>query len=168
MNPTPIPHSVWRSNDGAYTVTIGRACFGAMLQLAKEHAPTEVGTPLVGSYSDDGHLAHVQSLAPVTHDSQGGRTTFLRGVAGLRDFFRKVFKRSGGMRHYVGEWHSHPGGTPFPSGTDEVNTLEIARDPSAHCPECILVILAFADQDADLGVYVFSRTRGRIVLGRVG
>lgn len=163
---TPIAHGTWRSNDGVYTVTIERTCFEAMLRLARERMPVEVGTSLVGSYSDDGHRAQVQSLAPVTSDSRGGRTSFQRGVTGLRDFFRKVFKRSGGTTHYVGEWHSHPGGAPSPSRTDEANTMEIARDPDARCPECILVILALTDTDADLGVFVFSRTRGKIVLRR--
>ena len=161
------PHSVWRTEDGVYTVTVEYACFESMLQLAGERAPVEVGTSLVGSYTDDGHHAYVRSLAPLTPDSQGGRFTFQRGVAGLRDFFRKVFKRSRGMTHYVGEWHSHVGGAPIPSGTDDTNTMEIARDPSALCPECILVILALREKKVELGVYVYSRKHGRLTLARI-
>lgn len=154
----------WRSADGKYTVTILRACFDDMLRLARSQAPVEVGTSLVGSYSDDGHHAEVQSLAPVSQDSRGARATFHRGVAGLRRFFRELFATSRGRTHYVGEWHSHPGGAPFPSGTDEVNTLEITHDPKSMCPECILIILALRDDIPDLGVFVFSRVRGRIDL----
>lgn len=157
-------HSSWSSPDGAYVVTIGNECFDAMVRLARKHVPVEIGTPLVGSYSDDGRQAHMSALAPVSADSHGARTTFHRGVAGLRRYFRELFKSSRGRSHYVGEWHSHPGGAPFPSPTDETNMLEIANDPKAECAECILLILGLDEAGTDLAVYVFSRARGRVDL----
>jgi integrative and conjugative element protein (TIGR02256 family) len=165
---TEPSHSSWRSTNGKYAVTIGWDCFEAMLRLARRHHPNEIGTSLVGSYSDDGHGAFVAGLAPVSDDSHGARTTFHRGVAGLRRFFEKLFTASKGRSHYIGEWHSHPGGAPVPSSTDEANTLEIANDPRAQCGECILVIVALQRNKAVLGVYIFSRGRGRTALIRVG
>lgn len=157
-------HGTWRSPDGEYTVSISRRVFENMLRLARERAPMETGTALVGSYSDDGHDAVVTELAPLTADSRGERFTFHRGVAGLRRFLRSVFRKSAGRTHYVGEWHSHPGGAPVPSPTDEENAMEISVDPKAQCAECILVILGLNDQTVELGIYVFSQTRGRIDL----
>lgn len=157
-------HGTWRSPDGECTVSISRPVFEDMLRLARERSPMETGTALMGSYSDDGHDAVVTELAPLSADSRGERFTFHRGVAGLRRFLGRVFRKSGGRTHYVGEWHSHPGGSPVPSGTDEANTFEIANDPKAMCGECILVILALHDDGPDVGVFVFSRVRGRIDL----
>ncbi len=136
-----------------------------MLALAKEHAPNEIGTSVFGSYSADGFHAAILGRAPVAADSEGGRFSFLRGVRGARSFFSALFKKSGGKRHYVGEWHSHPGGLSTPSYTDDENQSAIARDVRTNCPECILVIVGgnFHD-DPLLGVFVYSRERGRIEL----
>jgi integrative and conjugative element protein (TIGR02256 family) len=137
-----------------------------MRRLAGEHAPREVGTALVGSYSDDGREATILGLAPITPDSRGARFTFHRGTRGLVSFFVDLFRRSKGLSHYVGEWHSHPGGAPSPSGTDDENMLAIARDPMAKCPECVLLILATGQDRAELGAFVYSRIRGRTPLSR--
>lgn len=164
---TATEHSVWQSSDGDYTVVVERHCFEEMVRLARRHFPNEVGTALVGSYSDDGHVARITGLAPVTADSRGARTAFERGVRGLRDFLARLFRRSGGLEHYVGEWHSHPGGSAFPSSTDERNTMGVARDAGAQCAECILLIVAVDPDHADVGAWVFSRERGRVDLARL-
>lgn len=157
-------HGTWRSKNGEYAVSISMRVFEDLVRLARKQAPAEIGTALVGSYADDGHEALVTELAPVTADSRSGRFTFHRGVAGLHRFLRHIFSASRGRTHYVGEWHSHVGGAPVPSSTDEENMMEIAGAPSAQCPECILIILGLNGDAVDLGVYVFSRTRGRIDL----
>ena len=157
-------HAAWHSKCGRYNVVITRTCFEEMTKLAREHLPEEAGTALAGSYSDDGFQATVASLAPYTVDSRGHRSRFHRGARGLATFFRDLFRSTRGLVHYVGEWHSHPGGRPFPSGVDDANALAIASDPSARCPECILVILAVTERAAECGVFVYSRREGRIQL----
>jgi hypothetical protein len=42
----------------------------------------------------------------------------------------------------------------------------IARDPKAKCPECVLLIVATTGNDAEIGAFVYSRTRGRVPLSR--
>ena len=136
-----------------------------MTEMAQEHYPNEVGTSLVGSYSDDGFEASVLELAPLSSDSKGSRTSFYRGVAGLRNFFTKLRKIFSGGRYYVGEWHSHPDGKPIPSGTDNRNQLEIAKDTKTDCSECILIIIGGTDSNFDkIGVFVYSRKHGRVML----
>jgi integrative and conjugative element protein (TIGR02256 family) len=160
-------HSRWRSSCGTYDVTVSTTCVQSMARLARSHLPREVGTALSGSYSDDGHMASVTGLAPVSPDSRGARFSFYRGARGLFEHFHNLFRSSRGRTHYVGEWHSHPGGAPHPSGTDDRNMLAIARDPKTLCPECILLILAIHGQGEDLGVFVYSGNRGRVVLERM-
>ena len=157
-------NGTWRSTCGKYTIHVRRDCIVEMVALARTNAPNEVGTSLVGSYSDDGYTATVTRLAPIAQDSRGARFTFERGARGLMTFFRTVFADSKGTIHYVGEWHSHPGGEPRPSGTDDASMFAIAKNRKALCPECLLVILAIRGEDVRLGAFVYSEKRGRVDL----
>ena len=136
-----------------------------MMEMAQVHAPKEVGTSLIGCYSDDGFEASVIDLAPLSSDSKGSRISFYRGIAGLRDFFMKLRQTFNGKRHYIGEWHSHPDVAPFPSRRDDKQQLAIAKDTNTDCPECILIIIGHTLSNVDeIGVFVYSRKRGRIPL----
>ena len=146
-------------------MVLSDACISEMLLLAKRHNPTEVGTSLVGRYSDDGYTAFVDRTAPLTPDSRGSRMAFSRGVSGLKEFFRTLVTASGIHPHYVGEWHTHPGGAPYPSHQDDVSQSAIAKDPKTCCPEVLLIIVG-GDilTNINVGVFVYSRERGRIDL----
>ena len=155
----------WQSDCEQYTVLISESCLLKMTEIAQAHYPNEVGTPLVGCYSDNGFEASVLDLAPLSSDSKGTLTSFHRGIAGLQKFFAKLRKIFSGKRYYVGEWHSHPNVAPIPSGTDDRNQLAIAHDTKTNCPECILVIIGgFLSNFSELGVFVYSRKRGKVIL----
>lgn len=153
----------WQSDCEQYTVIISESCFFKMIKMAQTHYPNEVGTSLVGCYSDDGFEASVLDLAPLSSDSKGQRTSFYRGTVGLRKFFAKLRQTFSGKRHYVGEWHSHPDGAPTPSGTDDRNQLDIAMDTKTNCPECILIIVGGPNFN-EMGVFVYSRKQGKVIL----
>ena len=154
-------HSAWRSQCEQYTVRLTQSALDQMLQLCRDHFPNEVGTSLVGSYSDDGSTASITGLAPFTTDSKQTPVSFVRGVLGLDGFFRRVFRRFGGQRHYVGEWHSHPNGSSTPSPTDDANQLQLCRDSANDCSEAILVIVGFKPDENGLSVWVYSATNGK-------
>lgn len=156
----------WTSQCGAYTVVLEDRFLREALELARKHVPKEIGSALVGRYSADGNAARVVGVAPVPPDSKSYRYKFVRGTVGLRAFFADVFSKSRGRQHYVGEWHSHPGGAPVPSPTDDKNQEDIVRDVTARCPECILVIVALGGARVERGVFVYSKTRGRVSLLR--
>ena len=165
---TNRPPLKWQSNCEQYTVLILESCLLKMTEMAQVYYPNEVGTSLVGCYSNDGFEASVIDLAPLSPDSRGSRSSFYRGVAGLRKFFEKLYRTFSGKRHYVGEWHSHPDGVPIPSGTDDQNQLAIAEDPETGCPECILIIIGGTLCNFDeMGIFVYSREHGRIILSPV-
>ena len=156
---------IWKSDCKRYTVIISNSCLLKIKEMAQEHYPNEAGTSLVGCYSDDGFKASVLDLAPLSSDSTGSRTSFYRGIAGLRGFYKKLRRTFLGKRYYVGEWHSHPHGAPIPSHTDNRNQLEIAKDTKTNCPECILIIIGGSLSNFDeMGVFVYSRKRGRVLL----
>jgi proteasome lid subunit RPN8/RPN11 len=156
----------WTSKCGTYTVVLEESFIYEAAELARKHAPREIGSALLGRYSADGKLARIVGTAPVPPDSKSYRYRFIRGTVGLREFFDAVFAKTFGQQHYVGEWHSHPGGAPTPSRTDNENQEDIARDAAARCPECILVLVALQGDRVARGVFVYSNTRGRVSLER--
>jgi hypothetical protein len=160
-----VPPLLWTSTCGTYRVRILRRCFRRMQRLAIEHCPNEVGTSLVGQYTPDGHEAIIVTIAPLPADSTLGRWCFTRGILGLREFFESVRRRFRGRRRRVGEWHSHPCVAPIASGTDDYHQTELARSEAEKLSEAILVILGDnLEKKPSLGVYVYSRMRGRIQL----
>ena len=161
-------NSSWRSACGLYTVHVSSKSLDCMARMAVATLPSEVGTSLVGSYSDDGFVARVEELAPLPSDSRGSWSAFHRGVLGMTNYFTKLFADSSGKRYYVGEWHSHPDGSPHPSGTDDAALHAICRDARTKCPEVVLVLLGGSIRHLpSIGVYVYSRTRGRVTLVRL-
>lgn len=136
-----------------------------MLSLSEQHYPNEIGASVYGSYSRDGFEASVLGNAPIPSDSESHRCAFRRGGNGVANFFSNLFKMSHGCKHYVGEWHSHPGGPAEPSGIDDRSLLEIANNRVTNCPECILILVGGKiDQAPELGVFVYSRVQGRVTL----
>lgn len=155
----------WQSEDGRYSVRINRRCVHRMKRMAIAHRPNEVGTPLVGHYSRDGQIAYITSIGPLPPDSKGSRFSFTRGVVGLSDFFQRLSRQCRGQRYRVGEWHSHPGATPEPSPVDDKNQGALAADDRERLPEAILLILGGdAEHKPTLGVFVYSKSRGRVEL----
>lgn len=162
------PPLKWQSKCGRYSVSISAACMAKTLQTARAHYPHEVGTSLVGHYSKDGFDAYVMDTAPLTPDSRGSPRFFHRGIGGLRRFYVRLRRRHRGKRHYVGEWHSHPGKPPIPSAIDDQSQASISASTETNCPESILVIVGGALlEEPELGVYVYSRRRGRVDLARL-
>ncbi len=159
----------WMSACGRYHVSISEKCLGEMLALCRQNLPREIGSSVYGTYSADGFHARVLGNSPVAADSACGRFSLYRGSTGSAQFFGNLFRRTRGKQHYVGEWHSHPGGPPAPSATDNRTLRAIAADTATNCPECILLILGGnLVRDPTLGVYVYSRQRGRIDLSAEG
>lgn len=158
---------VWRSQDSRHTVILEYSAFEKMKQLAEHHFPNEVGTALVGSYSDDGFIATIKELAPLTIDSHGSRRYFVRGVKALAQFFTRIFKQSNGLMHYVGDWHSHPNSVANPSLMDDENQSAVSADLAADCPESILLILGGRSREfEEIRAFVYSRKNGRVDLFR--
>ncbi len=70
-----------------------------------------------------------------------------------------------GKMYYIGDWHTHPNGSSTPSKTDDINQSAVASDKKANCPENILVIIGGSlNESPEIGVYVYSRRKGRIDL----
>lgn len=160
-----IPIAHWSSEDFLYNVYLTNKCFEKIKKIALEYYPNEVGSSLIGNYSDDGFSANIITVGPIPPDSSASRTSFNRGIKGLKDFFDSLRLKFGYSKHYVGEWHSHPNGDPFPSEIDDKNQFSISADPTANCPESILLIIGHKFGGLDnLKLFIYSNKKGRVPL----
>lgn len=110
-----------------------------LLRHAGQAGNLETGGILMGRYNDHHDCATVDYISGPPLDSQQDRTTFVRGVKGLRAIVARFWTKE--RRYYLGEWHFHPGASPDPSQTDLATMAAIARDSKYACPEPILLIL---------------------------
>jgi proteasome lid subunit RPN8/RPN11 len=158
----------WVSSCGRYTVYFKKYCFEIILGISIKHLPNETGSSMVGYYSQDGFEAFIEEISLVPRDSKSSKYSFIRGTAGLRQFYKMIKSKYSGLLFYVGEWHSHPFAVPYPSATDDINQFAISNDKATNCPESILVIIGEdLKNDPNYHVYVYSRKRGRIQLIKV-
>lgn len=158
----------WRSECGRYTVHLDAQLLSKISGIARQHLPNEVGSSLSGYYTEDGFDAYVLDTAPVPPDSNGSRTSFERGIEGLKGFFSSLTGNRTSRQHYVGEWHSHPTGGARPSSTDIKSGMDIAHDKNAPCKEIISLILGNINSPIlDLSVSVYSARNGVIALSGV-
>jgi integrative and conjugative element protein (TIGR02256 family) len=151
----------FRSEDGAFGVSIGPETLTNVLKECHDSAPAETGGILVGHYNDALDIAVVTDASERPPDSKSGRTWLVRGTAGLQGWLDLLWSSSK-RRYYLGEWHFHPGGPPEPSPTDVKQMGNIACSPSYRCPEPVLLLVGgSAEGRSDVRVFVFIKKNRR-------
>lgn len=151
------------SEDHRFGLRIPAETLARMLELCRRDAPKETGGVLAGYYTNAHDCAVVTGVSEAPADSGSGRTWFVRGTAGLQRWLDGLWRRE--RRHYLGDWHSHPGEAPDPSPTDVAQLKEIASDESRKCPEPILVLVGGRAVDAfDARAFVFPRAGSLVEL----
>ncbi|MCA9749178.1 MAG: Mov34/MPN/PAD-1 family protein, partial [Romboutsia sp.] len=115
----------WISDCGRYTVFLSDKCYNKVLSIAAQYFPNEIGSSLIGSYSSDGYDAYIKDITPITIDSISTRYSFVRGIKGLKKYYKELLKKNDEL-YYLGEWHTHPNGKTNPSSTDDNNQFDIS------------------------------------------
>jgi integrative and conjugative element protein (TIGR02256 family) len=114
-------------------------------QLAGRARNHETGGILIGEYLDGGQTVRITEVTGMPEDSQFGRAWFKRGQQGLVSLLRDRWAIG---QHYVGEWHSHPGGSAEPSHSDIAAMRKIAQDPLYRCNAPILLVVGGRPPDS--------------------
>jgi integrative and conjugative element protein (TIGR02256 family) len=107
---------------------------------AKEHSPRETGGMLIG-YATDGAIV-------VTRSIDGGPNSVRK-----RDRFEpdgewqqveleRIYRASGRIETFLGDWHSHPRGLGRPSRRDRATARAVARSRSSRAPNPLTLITA--------------------------
>lgn len=117
------------------------AVLAELRRLAGEALPNETGGTLIGYYGDGGRVAQVERALGVRRGARQGRSHFYRPSDAVDGQLAEIYRASGGRTYYLGEWHSHPGSAPGPSGTDLHTMHDLARSPMVATDTPVLLIL---------------------------
>jgi len=110
---------------------------------AEQWAPDETGGALMGYATADGLV--------VTNLIDGGPGAVRTPSAFTPDGdyqlseMAALYERSGRLHTYIGDWHTHPKGSPSYSTVDRGALRTVARSPEGRCDQPLMVILAGLD-----------------------
>ena len=116
-----------------------------MITEASDRELLETGGVLLGWRNGaDVVVSHVVGPGP---GAQHERTTFHPDSAWQAERIAELYELSGRRLEYLGDWHTHPGGRPWPSRRDAGTLRHIAASAEARCPDPVMVILGSAAAD---------------------
>jgi integrative and conjugative element protein (TIGR02256 family) len=108
--------AVARHSDGTRDVTVPVSVLEQLTAFAQGRKRKEAGGILLGRiYRDHDDIV---CLAEPSAGDRAGLFSFLRRRAPAQKKIDDAWNRSGGHIAYLGEWHTHPGSIPLPSGQD--------------------------------------------------
>lgn len=119
---------------------LGRSAVSDILIEVAKWPLRETGGALLGWREDDEWVVHTV-LGPGPR-ARHGFSTFEPDAEWQVERGRSIYRESGGMIAYVGEWHSHPRGSRRPSRQDTITMREIASDPAFRAPEPLSAIIS--------------------------
>lgn len=150
----------FRSEDGRFGVALPAEAVRRMRAEALAAGASETGGILVGLYNEALDTAIVTQAEPPPPDSSGTRTSFLRGVVGIRELLLRLWKRPV-RTYYLGEWHVHPGFSPERSDQDDDTMLGDGLREAFDCAVPVLVILG-GDPAGTWGLRAWAYPRGQV------
>lgn len=152
----------------AATVWIPASVVQALEREADEHYPRETGGALLGfaDAADEGLLQIVTQTGPGP-EAGHFRHRFEPDCEWQERRIATIYLESGRLTTYLGDWHSHPGGTKRPSRLDRKTAVAIARTPAARAPYPLMLILAGEPGDWTVGSYRYRRRRLRAARTRL-
>lgn len=122
---------------------IPRKVLEQMVLDAARWFPDETGGAFMG-YEAEGGLV-VTDLIDAGPLAKRSPTSFTPDADFQLADMARIYHESGRIHTYVGDWHSHPDGSPGYSGIDRAALKTIARAPGARCPKPLMVILGLGE-----------------------
>jgi integrative and conjugative element protein (TIGR02256 family) len=131
----PLTHSVaW----------LHKAAEEGLLIQADQHAPNETGGLLLGYRHTPNEIVITETIGPgpaAVHRRIGFNPDTEWQARELSRRYAEAERRI----HYLGDWHTHPGGKTSMSRIDRQTLGVIARYPDARCPRPVMAVLAGGD-----------------------
>lgn len=126
------------SKDNNFGLRISNSNLKKIINFCEKSFPTETGGILIGSYTKSLDCAVIETITGPPKDSKSSSNWFKRGVRGLKKLLETYWKNN---HFYIGEWHFHPCGEPFPSKTDQNQLKVIGKSKDYDCSAPILIII---------------------------
>jgi len=148
------------SSDCRFTVILKKAALSAIRESTRRAKNCETGGILIGMVENSGQAIVVEATSKPKGSIFTWRS-FLRKRDGLESLLKSRWEQN---LYYLGEWHSHPGGSPVPSEQDRTTMRGIATSEDYRCSTPILVILGTAEGLETLSVTVFPKGERDVAL----
>lgn len=122
---------------------IEESILNEMGNLGILHYPNEFGGFLIGKYSSDLKTLLIENyILPIKYN--GFPYSFERSIEGIRVAFKNLFSKK--KLYYIGEWHTHPGGSTRYSHTDLIAMIKTVECETVKIVNPVLLILAVNKQ----------------------
>jgi len=156
---------VWRFHERGCAVRMPGEVLTAMREMAANSRPRETGGTLVGHYSEDLQEAFVTAALEADIGARKQRARFYRPPDDVDGQLARIYEESGGLTHYLGEWHTHPGVAPTPSPTDLATLRGLARSRSVATDTPFMVILGGSLQTRAAASCTLAERTERTLIG---
>ncbi|MBR9883480.1 MAG: hypothetical protein GYB21_07405 [Oceanospirillales bacterium] len=120
-------------------VWIHESAFTAMANEASKKYPLETGGVLVGYVANDRIPVVMATIGP-GENAKHARTRFHPDHDWQCEQLDKLYDQSEGQLVYLGDWHTHPNGSPQMSWLDRRTLRSIAGHSSAQCNAPLMLI----------------------------
>lgn len=118
----------------------------------------ETGGVLFGHIDPFLKVVWVDEVSGPPPDSVQSPTAFVCGTAGVADMNAEKKKRTRNAVSFVGMWHTHPGGMPWPSETDYSAMAELLTSDQFKANRFLMVIIGADSSQPIISGTVFERT----------
>jgi integrative and conjugative element protein (TIGR02256 family) len=118
----------------------------ALVLQGVDNAPYETGGILLGYELVDELAVVVTDLVGPGPTASYSRGEFVPDGLWQEHQVARIYERSGRRTTYLGDWHSHPDGSPTPSRRDHRTARAIGRHAPARMPRPVMLIAASGDE----------------------
>ncbi len=122
-------------------IWIPEEILASMTAEANKKFPKETGGSLMGYFSRKKTVVVTDLVGPGPK-AQHNRYSFIPDYKFQEKQIAQIYDESNRFHTYLGDWHTHPGGSATLSGTDARALENIADYPKARAPLPIMVLLA--------------------------
>ena len=113
---------------------------------------------MIGSYINNNKEVIVSDII-VPSDYRSSSRGFQPNPEDLNLKLKGIDEKYDGKLFYVGDWHSHPGGSNQFSSPDLQSITRVAKSSKVNTHNPILLIASFGENYFDPGVYVFFKNQ---------
>jgi integrative and conjugative element protein (TIGR02256 family) len=136
-----------------------------MRKMAANSKPRETGGTLVGHYSEDQRVAFVTGALEAKTGARKERARFYRPPDDVDGQLARIYEESGGLTHYLGEWHTHPDAAPTPSPTDVSTLRGLARSRSVATDTPFMIVIGGDFETTATASCTLAEETGRTSVG---
>lgn len=146
----------YRNNDGLQ-IHLPETILMEIHKCISRFYPNECGGIFVGKIDNESFAVIEKMMLPKKFRSSP--VYFLRVTEFLNRWLNRVFKQSDGQMIYLGEWHSHPNGSPIPSSKDTDAMEEISKNENIRIKTPLLLIVGYNGKKFDERFYIYQENK---------